>query len=478
MRNHLTTILTLIFFSLTLTGLLAQPPRRSGQARGAMPKAIVKGQIIDAESAAPLEYATVTLFAKKDSSMVTGAITDDKGIFNIETRPGRFYATIEFIGYESLTINDVGLNKDKLIADLGVVQLGASSLVLDEVEIRAEKSQMQLSLDKRVFNVGKDLANKGGSAEDILDNVPSLQVDIDGAVSLRGNSNVRILVDGKPSGLIGMGDTGGLKNIPANIIDKVEVITNPSARYEAEGMTGIVNIVLRKDRQKGLNGSFDLSVGYPENYGAAVNMNLRRKNFNLFGSYGLRYRSYTGGGNLYQEFYKPDTTFILEETRDDVRGGLSHSFRFGSDFFLNPKNTLTAALTYRISNDDDETKLSYKDYHQVGGAARELFNYSQRKEIEEEDESNLEYSLRYEKKFDKKDQKFTADISYESDSELGNSRYFEEYLNLDGSPSELPILEDRSSNDEGWHNWLFEAGYVHPFAESRRYFPYGLEKTG
>ena len=321
-----------------------------------------------------------------------------------------------------------------------------------------------MSLDKRVFNVGKDLANQGGTAADILDNVPSVQVDVDGAVSLRGNENVRILVDGKPSGLIGVGDSDGLRQIPSNLIDKVEVITNPSARYEAQGMTGIINIVLKKDRQKGLNGTFDFTVGYPENFGAAINLNYRRKKMNMFVNYGAYYRKNPGSGNLYQETFRKDSTFILEEIRTHNRGGLSNSFRFGSDFFFNPKNTLTAAFSYRISDENNAYDLEYRDY------ITDLNNFlgsTIRQDNEVEEEADLEYSLNYKKTFSSDKHFLTADVQYEENTEVESSDISEDYFGTDGFPTGTPTTQQRSQNSEGFSRWLFRADYVYPFGEKQ-----------
>ena len=211
----------------------------------------IQGQVVDSATGNPLEYATISIFSKRDSSIVTGDITNSEGKFAIETRPGRFFAKIEFIGYEEKTIAGIRINRESKLADLGTIELGMNAEVMDEVVVRAEKSTVQMSLDKRVFNVGKDLANAGGTAADILDNVPSVAVDIEGNVSLRGSEGVQILVDGKPSGLIGISGSDGLRNLPANMIDRVEVITNPSAKFEAEGAAGIINIVLRKQTKEG-----------------------------------------------------------------------------------------------------------------------------------------------------------------------------------------------------------------------------------
>jgi outer membrane receptor for ferrienterochelin and colicin len=155
---------------------------------------------------------------------------------------------------------------------------------------------MQFSLDKKIFNVGKDLANAGGSASDVLTNIPSVSVDPEGTVKLRGSDNVRILIDGKPSGLVSIKGGGGLQQLPASLIERVEIITNPSARYEAEGNAGIINIILKKDNRQGFNGSVEIITGYPTNLGAAANFNYRHKKINFFINYGIAYRKPTRGG--------------------------------------------------------------------------------------------------------------------------------------------------------------------------------------
>ncbi len=451
------------------TALLAQQ-----KGEGPSSKATLKGQIVDESGDLPLEYATITLFAQKDSSMVTGGITDDKGVFLIETRPGRFYAQVEFLGYQLLTLDDIQLGKENLHQDLGKVTMRSDSETLVEVEVRAEKSQMQMSLDKRVFNVGKDLANTGASAEDILNNVPSVNVDIEGNVSLRGSDNVRILIDGKPSGLVGVDNANGLRSLPSNMIDKVEVITNPSAKYEAEGMTGIVNIILRKEKKKGINGSVDVSAGFPENYGIGVNLNVRRNKFNFFTNYGLSYRSNPGNGYVYQEIYRNGLTEISDQTRRTERSGLSNSFRFGSDYYFSEKSILTVALMYRKSDEDNFGRYTYLDY--LGSTnPQDFIGKSERTDDELEDESSLQYSLNYSKKFDRKGQEFTFNIQYEDDLEEESSDFREQFFNVDQT-SNIPDLLQRSKNSESNFEWLFQTDYVHPFNEDGR-FEIGLRTT-
>ena len=187
-------------------------------------KGLVKGKIIDAQSSAPLSYASIRVFKNADSSLVTGAITDDKGFFTMETPVGQFYAVLDFMGYKALKTPLFYISKEQMTYDFGTVKLTSSANTLDEVVVQAEKSTMELSLDKKIFNVGKDLSNKGGSATDILSNIPSVSVDVEGNVKLRGSDNVRILIDGKPSGLVSFKGSAGLQQLQGSLIERVEML--------------------------------------------------------------------------------------------------------------------------------------------------------------------------------------------------------------------------------------------------------------
>lgn len=466
-RNHLILCVTLLSFFISLHSAFSQ--RLGGdQRQGERPKAIIKGKVIDGTTGQPLDYATITILSKRDSSLVTGGITDDKGLFTIETKMGKYFAQIDFLAFETKTIERIPLGKGQFLADLGTIPLTPDAHTLGEVEVRAEKSQMQMSLDKRVFNVGKDLANTGASAEDILDNVPSVAVDVEGNVSLRGSDNVRILIDGKPSGLVGVDNANGLRSLPSNLIDKVEVITNPSARYEAEGMTGIINIVLKKDKKKGVNGSFDVTTGYPANYGVGVNMNFRREKVNFFVNYGLSYRENMGGGLTYQERFRDNMTFIQDQTRDTDRGGWSNSIRFGADYFINKHNTLTGSFLYRKSDEDNLSTIIYKDY--IGNTSLEnLQELTNRTDNEKEDETAIQYSLNYKKTFGKKGKELTATIQFEEDSETESSDYLERYFDGNNLPLGRPDLLQDSRNAEGEKQYLFQIDYVNPISKEGKF---------
>ena len=447
---------------------------RSGGRPGGKPEITVKGQIVDAQNKAPLEFATVSLFSLRDSSVVGGNLSDENGMFNIKATAFRMYAVVEFIGYERKLIDQVKIDREQMRAglkeiDLGIIELGQDGIELDEVEVRAEKSETQFSLDKRVFNVGKDLANRGGTAQEILDNVPSVTVDIEGEVSLRGSTGVRILVNGRPSNLASADNANSLRQIPANMIEKIEVITNPSARYEAEGMSGIINIVLKKEQRSGFNGSVDVSVGYPGRAGVGLNLNYRKGKINWFASYGLNYRINPGGGSFHQERVVGDTTFVTDQTRDSDRRSLSNTFRGGIDFYIKEKETLTGAIQYKISDEDNFGYLIYDDY-----IFDNLIGVTDRTDDEFENESGLEYSLNYRKEFSSREHTLNITASYEDDLETEGSMLNEIF----DSKNEVPdfILDQRTNNSEGSKQWLGQVDFVRPLGKDHQ-FELGLRSS-
>ncbi|MCB9304121.1 MAG: TonB-dependent receptor [Lewinellaceae bacterium] len=465
MQRNFTLLFTLLLFFQVKNVSHAQPYA------GDPLKGLIKGIVIDEGTQQPLDYATVTLYNAKDSSMVTGTVTNAAGTFSLEVNFGSYYAVIDFISYKDHAVGDITISRNQPTADIGVIALQPDATTLQEVEVRAEKSQMQLSLDKKVFNVGKDLANTGGNAADVLDNVPSVTVDVEGNVNLRGSGGVRILVNGKPSGLVGISNSDGLRNIPANLIERIEVITNPSARYEAEGMAGIINIILKKEKENGLNGSFDISAGYPHNHGVAANLNYRRKWLNLFASYGLNYRRAPGGGSLYQEYYDtnefaPDTTYILKQNQDRKRGGLSNNIRLGSDFFLSPNSTLTTSFNFRPSSEDNISEIEYRDYL---FNLDNLTNITLRQDNEDEEESNLEYSLAWRRQFEGNGHELVAEARYQDNLDTEKSTITESYYTPEFVKSDAPDLQQRSYNQEGEKMLILQLDYVRPINKEGKF---------
>ncbi len=457
MIRSLNTVLLLI---LTAFSLFAQPAQLN------IVKGKISGTVFEANSGTPLGYATVSLYNSTDNTLITGTITDDRGAFELEAREGSYYITLDFISFQTVTINDIQISRDKSNHNLGSINMEPEAKMLEEIVVQAEKSSIQMQLDKKVFNVGKDLGNAGGSVIEILDNIPSVSVDVDGNVSLRGSGNVRILIDGKPSGLVSFSGSAGLRQLPAGMIDRVEVITNPSARYEAEGMSGIINIILKKERKNGLNGAVDINVGLPDNYGASVNMNLRQNNLNLFANYGISYDQHPGSNTLYQEFYKGDTTFITDQINHRTRGGLSNNLRLGAEYNVNPKNLLTTSFSYRIGNNENNSNIVYKDYI---NNLNNIRNITTRGEVELEDRKNYEYQLTYKRLFGRQGHELTADFQIENSNESENSDLTEKFFTAEYVPTGAPSLLQRSITEEGEKQTLFTLDYVLPFAKDGKF---------
>jgi len=246
----------------------------------AQPTGSVSGKVIDATNQ-PVSYATVTLL-RTDSSVVNGDLSKDNGSFNIApVTPGSFVLRVESLGFKTKYVA-VAVTADKPEQKLGAVKLSQSETSLKEVSITGEKRVMDLKVDKKVFNVEKNTTTAGGSATDVLQNVPAVSVDVEGNVNLRGKGNVTVLIDGKPATMLGSDVTSALQSLPAGSIESVEVITNPSAKYDAQGTTGIINIVTKKDGRFGINGSATLGAGTRDKYNGNLSLSVRKGKWSTF----------------------------------------------------------------------------------------------------------------------------------------------------------------------------------------------------
>ena len=424
-----------------------------------MDKFILSSKVID-ENGEPIPFANVVVYDQSDSSLVKGGATDLSGEFNFELVNGTYYLQITFLSYRNLIKSNLKIYDQDL--RLKPIELEPNTKLLDEVEIVAERTQMELKLDKRVFNVDKNLANAGANAAEILDNLPSVTVDVEGNVSLRGSQNVRVLIDGKPSSITGGSTSDVLRQFQGNMIDRVEVITNPSARYDAEGEVGIINIILKKEKQKGLNGSVEGVAGVPDNYRAAFNLNYRSKKTNFFTSYGGTYRRSPGSGQSIQRFENADTSYQFQSESERERGGLSQNFRLGADYFINERNTITLAGLYRYS---DELNLATYEYRDLF-SNNELYQLVVREDEEEETGQNIEGSINYTRKYYDEDKKLTFDFQWSESDDLEKSDITE------SSSLSSDILEQQTSNLEANRTILVQSDFIQPVREN------GLFETG
>ncbi|MCH2043991.1 MAG: TonB-dependent receptor family protein [Saprospiraceae bacterium] len=462
MRSQLTFILIII--SLFLSTYLAAQRPDTGQPD--MPSLKLKGQILD-HAGQPLSFASVALHRMKDSSLIKGTATDLDGSFEFEVRrPRKFLLKISFLSYQDKWVVTQRMEEGQDLT-LEAISLEMNENLATEVTVEGEKNIMELKLDKRVYNVNKDLDNRGKDAAEILDNIPSVAVDVDGNVSLRGSQGVRILIDGKPSGLTGLRTTDALRQLQGNMIEKIEVITNPSARYDAEGEVGIINIVLKKGKKKGINGTFTARVGWPEDFSAGFNLNFRHKVVNFFAGYNLIFRKRVGQGSVYQEFTNPDTSFIYESQRRHDRGGWGHNARLGTSFFMDKYNTLTISGTYSSGNNNNLTTMLYTDYD-INNNPTRIVN---RGDTEKEMSQNIDLNLNHTTKFKKKGQKWTFDLNWSDRIDNENSTIIEESDDVS-----FTDLTQRVDNQENSTQWLIQSDYIHPFAKEGK-FETGVRAT-
>lgn len=447
MRNIKLIVTAVLFFLSFLS--YAQP--NAGQA-----KLKVTGKVIEKSTNLPLEYSTITLKNIANPNQVFGGITDAKGEFSVDVASGNYNIIIEFISFQANEINNKSITQN---TNLGTILLEDGAKQLNEVVVRAEKTTVEIKLDKKVYNVGNDLMVKGGTVSDILDNIPSVSVDVEGNVSLRGNENVKILIDGRPSNAISV--TDALRLIPADAIDKVEVITNPSARYDAEGGGGILNIILKKGKNNGLNGTLIANTGYPENHGLSGTLNFKAKEFNLFTTQGYSYRKSPGNSFTNSRYLNDDnsTRDYMYENRENERLNKSYNGSFGFDWFLNETLTWTNILSYRKStgNNVDDVFQDYYDGNFVYDYTRNRVNN------EDSDSKNIEFSTNFTKKFKKDGHKLTVDASVSSNKDKNIA------LITDTTNNSANVFTDNTFNDQKNNRNLFQVDYVLPLGKDSQF---------
>ncbi len=328
-----------ILFLIMVTFLFAQPGSGGRQGMSGMPaQGIITGTVEEFLSGQPMGYANVVLFGVRDSSMVTGTVTAMDGSFKLEEVPyGRFYLVANFIGFKRETIEDIKITPQKSTLEMGVVRLHSSTEDLEAVEITGQKELIEYQIDRKVINVGQDIMAEGGTAVTALENTPSVQVDIDGNVSLRGSSSFTVLVDGRPSVLEG---SDALQQIPASNIDKIEIITNPSAKYDPDGVAGIINVVLKEKIEKGFNGVVNASVSSNESRSIDFLLNYRYNKFNFFAGADYNNRSHDGKREYLSQTYQNGDTAFRNSFGDRSRGRIGYGVRTGFDYYLSDKTTI------------------------------------------------------------------------------------------------------------------------------------------
>ena len=413
---------------------------------------IISGVISSLDNDELLEYATITLLNPQDKSVITGGISDNLGKFSIPVKVGTYDVLIEFISFKNLTLDKVELNNN---IDLGKIRLELDYEALGEVEIIAEETTVEVKLDKKIYTVGRDLSVRGGNAGDVLDNIPSVSVDLEGNILLRGNDAARILINGKPSSLVGI-DSKFLQQLPSDAIEKVEVITSPSARYEAQGSGGIINIILRKSKKLGLNGSLSSSVGDPKRNALSSNLNYRNGKLNFFNSSGWNDNLSPGGGYNNSEYYngdEPNTFFEEDRQRERSRSG--YFLNNGIEWYLSDNTSIVGSFFY---NKADSENVQNNFINQVDSFGGDILNQTIQTENEISNDFNREYNFNYETNFDDTGQKLTVDLQFDNSEDYEN-----------GDVLRDNELDEVINTKEESNSYLIKADYVYPIGDNKQF---------
>ena len=405
---------------------------------------IVQGTIVDSITSKPIEYASVSLVELEHNELVTGGLSNKDGRLNITEIPlGKYAAVIEFIGYNKKEISPIILYPGEgggIRHDFGTVQLSVSAVNMSEIEVIGDESTFIQTIDKKIFNVGRDLSSSGGTGSDVLRKIPSVDVDIDGVVSIAGDANVTILVDGKRSGRTGSGRRGEIENIAASMIEKVEVITNPSAKYDPDGVGGIINIVMKRGALDGFNGNISAMQGDFKQQSLNGNVNYRVEKFNLFTSMDFRTGERVGDGLRqfqYDYSYKTDSLF-QNTSRTSTPNNIG--LRIGGDYYPSTATTIGYTLDISEHRESEKSEIEYVintiNPDMVGEMSME----------ESDNGYHIDHVISYENKFDSKEQllKGYVSLAHEID-DVFETGVMENQYGLDRMSNGSKALEDNTN---------------------------------
>jgi outer membrane receptor protein involved in Fe transport len=425
----------------------------------------VTGIVLEKSGNSPLEGASVTLRKTTgDSSIVKGTQTDESGKFALDAVPfGRYRLNVRLVGYSSTSISGVVVNGDNPSLTLDTIKLKEGGTTTEEIEVTAERGPLQIMPDKKVFNVTSDIVNQSGSVTDVLRNIPSVTVDVDGNVSLRGSGNVKMLIDGKPSGLDGQNRAQILEQIPANAVESVELYTNPSAKFEAEGNSGIINIITKRNTQMGYNGNVTLGAGTKDKYNGGLGFNLKNNKINLSANYNFRLFNMTMYGNNTSSNDLNGSTSYINQTSTNSNKMNGQFGKASLDYYIAPKQffTLSSGIRYRNHNENQNSTNDILD------AQQNLSTSSLTNSIEDSKGTEMEFALDYNGTFNPK-QYLTGDLSFSREKDNSTLNLNQQNFSTLGIPLDNPFLQNTYNTgiDDDLNGQL---DYVHPFGEDAKF---------
>lgn len=440
----------LMLFLLISTALFAQRPRngRSGFSNGE-----IIGKILDSETLAPIEYANIILHSQRDSSQITGTISDANGKFTLDgLRPGRYFLEIHFIGYEIETIGNVGIRPANPVFEVDDIILSAKTIANDAVDVVDERAAISYQIDKKVINVSKQYASAAGNAADVLKNVPSVSVDIEGNVSLRGSSSFTVLIDGRPTVL---DSEDALQQIPASVIDNIEIVTNPSARYDAEGTSGIINIIMKKNKLQGSSGVVNLKGGYEDKHGGDILVSYRMGKLHAYAGADYNDRDHPGSKRAEQRTLFDEISSVSLSEGESLRGRSGSGLRGGLDLNITPKDVFSLGFRYGERTRDRGSNLNYDEWTGTGINRQSYISNNNT----ERSGTFFALNFNYQHIFSKKSHNLTlrADFHDRNSDELSVN----ELLDMDNN-----ITSGQRSSEVGPSNRLqFNLDYVQPLGK-------------
>ena len=439
-------------------GTQGSPPGGAG-----LPTGII-GSVVDAETREAIQTASVAVWNAADSSLATGAITDGDGRFTIEgVRPGRYYIRISFVGYLTENVSDVALSPGAPRAELGEIALRPDTQMMEELVVEEARDFMEIGIDKTVYNTKDQLVTVGGSASDVLQEIPSVEVDIDGNISLRGNQNVAVLINGRPTSMTGEALFSFLQGLPANSVERVEVIPNPSARYEPDGMSGILNIVLRQAEDRGLGGSVTAGAGTQGTYNASGSITFQQGRLSTFTNYGFRHNERDFGGEWLRENRASVPLSIVDQDDIGEGGGDSHNLNASLEYRLGDLNMLSASTVLSLRGGNQDGLNAYR----VLDADRDLLTRYSRARLGDRADFNQDYRLAFSRVLEAGQHELTAEVRYESEDGTNESIYTQQDLHLDGTPADDTPLRQRTDQTEGGGESAVQVDYVRPLGSGR-----------
>jgi iron complex outermembrane receptor protein len=371
-------------------------------------QSIVRGVIVEEDSEEALWFANVALLTPGDSAVVAGATTGEDGRFEIQTQPGKYLLWVSYVGYQDEWRE---LKLEQGARRLGPIKLGSSASQLQEVTVTAAASIFQSDFDKRVFNVENTVLAEGGTAVQLLETLPSIQVDDEGGISMRGSGDILIYVNGRPTNLTGDETGSFLEQFPANAIQSVELITNPSARYDAAGVGGIINIVLRESQLRGFNGQVNASVGSNHKYTAGINSNYRQGIMNLQANYAYQYRQFWRVGDNFRRMSNPMVSPFLDQDFSSTRYNQSHVARTGVELRFTERQTLGVFGNVNLRDNRGDWRCNIRNLDATMGLDSML-----RRDLNEQRSSvNLEFGANYDWEIDDAGGRLQAMASYSAD---------------------------------------------------------------